>query len=417
MKIAVWHNLPSGGGKRALYDHVRGLVKRGHTVESWCPPTADQTYLPLSSIIREHVIPLRWTVPARHPANRLLPLSWNTATQLKAMEQHCRQCAAEINRGGYDLLFANSCMFFRTPPISRFTKIPKLLYLQEPARWLYEAMPRLPWIALPSPGKRWSHLTHLKTFVKHMIKLRGYRIQAREELANAQAFTLILVNSLFSRESVLRVYGIDSKVCYLGVNMDTFVNRHQEREHFVVGIGAFVLEKNIHLVINALACVTHPRPHLVWIGNVADPAYLAELQQLAHSLGVAFEPKLRIDDHELIDLLNRAKMMVYAPRLEPFGYAPLEANACGLPVIAVAEGGVRETIKDGVNGLLVEHDAHAMAMAIQRLLNEPSYAQQLGGQGYALIAEEWSVDAAISRLERRLMELAKYDIAGHLAHV
>jgi len=35
MKIAVWHNLPSGGGKRALYHHVRGLVERGHRVESW----------------------------------------------------------------------------------------------------------------------------------------------------------------------------------------------------------------------------------------------------------------------------------------------------------------------------------------------------------------------------------------------
>src|SRR6266446_7167318 len=49
VKIAVWHNLPSGGGKRALYYHVRGLVERGHTVESWCPPTADQSYLPSAS--------------------------------------------------------------------------------------------------------------------------------------------------------------------------------------------------------------------------------------------------------------------------------------------------------------------------------------------------------------------------------
>jgi len=41
MRIAVWHNLPSGGAKRALYDHVRGLVDRGHSIESWCLPTSD----------------------------------------------------------------------------------------------------------------------------------------------------------------------------------------------------------------------------------------------------------------------------------------------------------------------------------------------------------------------------------------
>jgi hypothetical protein len=58
VKIAVWHNLPSGGGKRALYDHVTGLLARGHTVESWCPPTADQDFLPLGTLVVEHVVPL-----------------------------------------------------------------------------------------------------------------------------------------------------------------------------------------------------------------------------------------------------------------------------------------------------------------------------------------------------------------------
>ena len=63
MRIAVWHNLPSGGGKRALYDHVRGLVTRGHTVEAWCPPSANCEFLSLSSLIREHVVDLALPVP------------------------------------------------------------------------------------------------------------------------------------------------------------------------------------------------------------------------------------------------------------------------------------------------------------------------------------------------------------------
>ena len=58
MKIAVWHNLPSGGAKRALYDQVRGLVARGHTVEAWSPPTADSQFLPLVELIPEHQLPL-----------------------------------------------------------------------------------------------------------------------------------------------------------------------------------------------------------------------------------------------------------------------------------------------------------------------------------------------------------------------
>ena len=59
LRIAVWHNLSSGGAKRVLHDQVRGLAAGGHYVEAWCPPTADQSFLPLSSLIKEHIVPLR----------------------------------------------------------------------------------------------------------------------------------------------------------------------------------------------------------------------------------------------------------------------------------------------------------------------------------------------------------------------
>ena len=88
----------------------------------------------------------------------------------------------------------------------------------------------------------------------------------------------------------------------------------------------------------------------MWIGNVAIPSYLQEMQALAVARDVVFEPKIGITDQEVLDILGRALTVLYAPRLEPFGLAPLEANACSIPVLAVAEGGVRETIIDEVNG-------------------------------------------------------------------
>src|SRR6476661_1529861 len=100
MRIAVWHNLPSGGGKRALYYHVRGLLERGHTVEVWCPPTADRSYLPLSTLVPEHIVPLAWrpTVPASR-ARRVVIAATDVRRKLAAMDRHCRQCAAAINQG------------------------------------------------------------------------------------------------------------------------------------------------------------------------------------------------------------------------------------------------------------------------------------------------------------------------------
>src|SRR6516165_4331271 len=98
MRIAVWHNLPSGGGKRALFDQVRDLVARGHEVEAWCPPTADRSYLPLSDVVREHVVPLMLKAPSDSEPRllrKLHPLHWSVRARLRAMNQHCRECARQ----------------------------------------------------------------------------------------------------------------------------------------------------------------------------------------------------------------------------------------------------------------------------------------------------------------------------------
>jgi len=404
MKIAVWHNLPSGGGKRALYDHVRGLVRRGHTVESWCPPTADQSYLPLGDLIPEHVLPFDWKPRAEKklPA-KLATLPFDFLTRIDALDRHCRQCADEINRGRFDLLFANTSLYQAVSSIGRYVEMPKVVYLQEPVRELYEAMPDPLWQALPAAASYLS-ASYYRDFLKDLLKVQALRVLMREEVRNARSFDAVLVNSFYSRESILRAYGVDAKVCYLGVDADKFVALNLPRENYVVGLGAFVKLKNVEFAIRALAEVSEPRPRLVWIGNAADALYLEAMKQLASTLKVDFEPRVKIADDELVNLLNRALLMIYSSRLEPFGFAPLEANACGLPVLAVAEGGVRETVVDGVNGLLVENDPRAMAAAVMRLSADPAYARRLGQTARQHVVEKWSVEAAVERLERKLSE-------------
>jgi len=319
------------------------------------------------------------------------------------MERHCGRCAEEINASGFDLLFAASCRFFGTTPIGRFSTIPSVLYLQEPGRRLYESWPQLPWLAPSWTPKDWIDTGFWRKMLISQLTFPGIRIQGREERRNAQAFDDILVNSYFSRESVLRAYGLDSKVCYLGVDADKFVDHHRQREPIAVSIGAFVPEKGVEFIIRAVARVTAAvRPKLCWIANIVYPGYDVEMRRLAADHHVDLELKYRLPDSEMIDILNRARMMLYAPRLEPFGFAPLEANACGLPVIAVAEGGVRETVDDGVNGILVEHDAENMASAIQRLALDDTLAASLGQNGRHLVQTNWSLPSSIERLESRL---------------
>jgi glycosyltransferase involved in cell wall biosynthesis len=216
---------------------------------------------------------------------------------------------------------------------------------------------------------------------------------------------------MYSRESILRAYGINSKVCYLGIDSSLFVRRNVPKTDEIVGMGAFLREKNIEFVIKAVGAVDGVRPRLTWIGNVASASYLDGLKRLAEECGVSFDPKIRIADDELVEILSRAVAFVYASRLEPFGLSPLEAGACGLPVIAVAEGGVRETVIDRVTGLLVEHDPRAMARAIERLRDDPAYAATLGEAAHREVRDRWGLSGATDRLEQRFEELLRGELA------
>jgi glycosyltransferase involved in cell wall biosynthesis len=406
MRIAYWHNLPSGGGKRALYDHVKGLVDCGHHVEAWCPSTAGIDFLPLKSIIPEHVLPLTWPViPDRGFPWNLFRSYQSVLKKLDSMRDHCIACAEQINNGNFDILISHPCASFATSPIGQFVKIPKIIYLAEPYRKLYEAMPTLPWQAMEKPNNRVFSIHQTKRYLKDIIRVQGLRVQIREEQKNAAAYDRILVNSFFSRESVLRAYGIDAKVCYLGIDTVHFDNRHLKKENFLIGVGSFTINKNIEFIIKAVAKLSSPKPRLIWVGNMVDRKYMSDLVELATALDVVFIPKIQINDQELIDLYNSAKVMVYAPRLEPFGFTPLEANACGTPVVAVAEGGVRETVIDKKNGFLVENSEKAMAEAIQTLLDQSELAITLGEKGRKWVEEKWALEPSIQRLLDRIYEV------------
>jgi glycosyltransferase involved in cell wall biosynthesis len=66
------------------------------------------------------------------------------------------------------------------------------------------------------------------------------------------------------------------------------------------------------------------------------------------------------------------------------------------------EGGVRETIVYGENGLFVDGNPNAMATAIQRLLNDSGFARALGESAVRLVNKRWSLNAAHARLEELL---------------
>lgn len=397
LRIAVWHNLPSGGGKRALYDHISGLINRGHYVESWCPDTSNQEFLPLSEIIRENVIPVSILNPFRKRKIYDIFKDYNTVLSLsKALDRVNQQCAKEINDGNFDIIFANACYAFRTSSIAKYLNIPSVVYLGEPYRWYYEALPEIPWIA-PKNKKQKED--------KNIIE--GIRLQARIELDYAKSFDKILVNSIYSRESILRAYNLESSVCYLGIDTEKYSPTGEKKEKIVVGLGTIYHAKGIDRAIEAISTIEKSiRPKLIWIGNGAWQNDLQKYNDMSKKLGVNFIAKINISDKEVVSYLSKASSMIYTSRLEPFGLAPLEANACGTPVVAIAEGGVKETVKNGINGFLVqENNPNEIGEIISMLCNNLEKSVELGKKSREYVISEWKKEKGIDNIENLFYSL------------
>jgi len=357
-------------------------------------------------MIKEHIRPLN---QLRERPERY-SLTWvfhykSTLFALNAIEEHCRTCVDEIETGKFDVIFANACTLFRTSPIGRLTNLPSVLYLQEPNRWLFEALPKLPW-EFPNrePTLRLLSVSTWTSKWRDLQRVWAARRQLTEEIRNAKGFSRILVNSLFSRESVLRAYGLESDVCYLGIDSDRFPLVNGRRERQMISVGYLYFGKGADRALKAIASIPKvQRPRLLWVGNGVDPQYLHDIKRIAQELEVDFVFKSDVDEPTLISYLQQSFAMIYTPRLEPFGYAPLEANLCGLPVIGIAEGGLRETIVDGVNGFLTPtEDPERLGNIVQQLMEDLSETEELRRRGRQHVIDAWAMDKATQRLEQRL---------------
>ena len=86
--------------------------------------------------------------------------------------------------------------------------------------------------------------------------------------------------------------------------------------------------------------------------------------------------------------------------------------ACGVPVVAVNEGGPRESVVDGVTGLLTPRDESAFADALARILDDDEFAHELGVAARQKVTSEWTWAAASERVEAELTAVASATFAA-----
>lgn len=185
--------------------------------------------------------------------------------------------------------------------------------------------------------------------------------------------------------------------------------RSEESEPYILYVGRLCHIKRIELVLKGLSKV-HPGIKFKIVGSPDEPEIMNYFRSeiSLHNIESRVEFLGRVDDETLLSLFARALGVYFAPYDEDFGYITLEAMASGRPLITAHDsGGTLEFIRHEENGLIVDPDPSAMAGAINRLVDDRSFAQRLGQAGRDWIAKSnflshgWNtvVDKLLSPLE------------------
>ncbi|RMF34800.1 MAG: glycosyltransferase family 1 protein [Chloroflexi bacterium] len=397
MRIAVYHNLHSGGAKRTLFEEVRRLSPRHH-LDLFSLSSADHRFGDLSPFVHHSTIyPFHPGPRFRSPFGRL-----NQGVRLLdllRLRRLSRRIAAEIDAAGYDVVLVHPCQYTQSPLVLTFLRTPTVYYCHEPLRKLYEPPVPRPY-RKPSTGRR------LLDGVDPL--LRAYRVALRRaDRVSLRSASRVLVNSRFTQENVRQLYGVESRVCPHGVDTEQFRPLDLPRDGTVLSVGALTPNKGFDFLIEGIARIADGRrPSLLIISNYAESQERAYLEALAAERGVSVTFRTGVSNEELVAAYNRAALVAYTPVREPLGLVPLEAMACGTPVVGVREGGVPETVRHGETGLLVERRPEALAQAIRRLLEDPALARQMGERGRRYVCEQWGWEQAVAALEEHLRAAA-----------
>jgi glycosyltransferase involved in cell wall biosynthesis len=363
MRIAVFHELDLGGAKRAVVEYAKRLKKdnivdlyyvndcRDINLEKFCSNNYWYKFNP--KIWRGN----DWTTK----------LYKDTFELVKLYKLH-KKIALDIKSKKYDYIFVHPSKFTQAPFLLRFLSNKCIYYCQEPLRMVYD-----PVIS--------SDLKNI-LFPKNLYESLARSMRKGIDMKNFNSAKIILANSNYSRRFIEKSYGKKAQVCYLGVDADVFVPLNQNKVIDVLFIG----NKDIGY-------------------NFLDK--LSEIFKNKINIKAIFRGngKPNITDTELVNVYNKSKVLVALNHNEPFGLIPLEAMASGIPVIAVNEGGYKESVVDGKTGFLIRREGSDLYEKVKKILSNDKMRKDMGIAARENILKNWTWEKSVGRF----LQIIKYE--------
>jgi glycosyltransferase involved in cell wall biosynthesis len=252
--------------------------------------------------------------------------------------------------GGYDLVISSSHAVAKAAAIS--PKAVHVCYCHTPMRYVWhlrrEYFPEIESSeasAATTPRHRHDVFKESQAggFHRSAVKMPRWLFRLREHVLDllqdwdrrtAERVDYFLANSRTVQQRIRECYGRESQVIYPPVDTDFFRPASVSRREYYLVVSALVPYKRVDLAVQAC---THLGRHLLVIGSGSEERRLRELAgPTVHFAG--WLPDSLVREH-----LQRCRALIF-PGEEDFGIVPVEAQACGTPVIALGKGGATETV-------------------------------------------------------------------------
>lgn len=363
MKIAVFHNLPRGGAKRVLFEEVKYLSRR-NSLDLFELSTTDERYMNIKPFFNR-VFSYRFS---KQNKGLFIRLKNDFDDFFKLRNVH-KKIARDIDEGNYDFVLVHADFYTQAPFLLRYLNTPSIYFSQESLRIVYEKEFGF-YENVPLQNKVYESLIR--------------KIRKNIDSRNIKSASLVLVNSKFSRNNISKAYGIKPILCYLGVDLSIFKRRTKKRKNQVLFIGDPVAINGFDLVRSAIALIP---------------------ENIRPKIKIIQAGKMMLTDKELAFEYSTSLATICASINEPFGFAPLESMACSTPVIAVDEGGYRESVLNEKTGFLLKRDENEFAKKITQLSKNRKRIENLGANARIYVEKNWTWARHCEELEKNILKI------------
>jgi glycosyltransferase involved in cell wall biosynthesis len=241
-----------------------------------------------------------------------------------------------LGKGRYDVVVSSHHAFAHTNRLAEGGA--HLCYVHTPARYVWSP-------EIDARGDAW-YLAPARALLR------------RADLAASRRVTVYAANSSAVAQRIEKFWGRESTVIFPPVRVEYFSApaSTEAKRDYIFGVGRWIPYKNLHLVIEAADLAGMP---VKIAGRGPDNSrILAAAERATVPVELIESPT-----HDRLRELYRNAACLMFPAVEDFGIVPVESQAAGTPVIAIAAGGALDTVQPDVSGVLLEGEPSAQRLA------------------------------------------------------